>query len=223
MVCTICRYSIIPKSGLTKCNRNIHLRSLIGACTCMRVYMNSLGHDAQSEQGISKMLRGKSVDVCKERIELSLRNAQIVRWITTWFISELRIKSCDRKTSTQSRQKTVFKRIRPHSPVCGNICLSHSLWLRHEQLDYFVQQAYGVGLLSSAHLVLVLFCEPSDQGQVRIMSVQPDQTIRFRTTIFWLWYNLSVSGILAAKMVRKDTVCHVHTINIKIRLHSLLN
>ena len=30
----------------------IHLRSLIGACTCMRVYTNSAELDAQSEQGI---------------------------------------------------------------------------------------------------------------------------------------------------------------------------
>ena len=30
-------------------------------------------------------------------------------------------------------------------------------------------------------------------------------------------------GISAGKLVRKDTVCHVPTINIKIRLHSLLN
>ena len=32
----------------------IHLRSLIGVCTCMRVYTNSAELDAQSERGISK-------------------------------------------------------------------------------------------------------------------------------------------------------------------------
>ena len=32
----------------------IHLRSLIGARTCMRVYTNSAERDAQSERGISK-------------------------------------------------------------------------------------------------------------------------------------------------------------------------
>ena len=66
---------------------------------------------------------------------------------------------------------------------------------------------------------MVLFCEPYDQGQVRNMSAQPDQIIRFTDC-------LTVGqcrGISAEKVVRKDTVCHVHTINIKIRLHSLLN
>ena len=48
---------------------------------------------------------------------------QIVRLITTWFISEHR-KSGDRKTSVQSNQKMVFKKIMPHSRVCRNIvCL----------------------------------------------------------------------------------------------------
>ena len=43
--------------------------------------------------------------------------------ITTWFISEHR-KSGDRKTSAQSNQKMVFKKIMPHSRVCRNIvCL----------------------------------------------------------------------------------------------------
>ena len=32
----------------------IHMRSLIGACTCVRIYTNSAELDAQSEQGISK-------------------------------------------------------------------------------------------------------------------------------------------------------------------------
>ena len=43
--------------------------------------------------------------------------------ITTWFISEHR-KSGDWKTSAQSNQKMVFKKIMPHSRVCRNIvCL----------------------------------------------------------------------------------------------------
>ena len=50
----------------------------------------------------------------------SSRHSQIVRLITTWFISEHR-KSGDRKTSAQSNQKMVFKKIMPHSRVCRNI------------------------------------------------------------------------------------------------------
>ena len=39
----------------------IHLRSLIGACTYMRIYTNSDGLDAQFERGISKSSAEKSV------------------------------------------------------------------------------------------------------------------------------------------------------------------
>ena len=39
----------------------IHLRSLVGASTCMRIYMNSAGLDAQSERGIAKSSADKSV------------------------------------------------------------------------------------------------------------------------------------------------------------------
>ena len=43
--------------------------------------------------------------------------------MTTWFLSEHR-KSGDRKTSAQSNQKMVFKKIMPHSRVCRSIvCL----------------------------------------------------------------------------------------------------
>ena len=81
----------------------------------MRVYMDSAELDAQSENvcGKRNMQKGYS----------SLRHAQIVRLITTWFIKEHR-KSGDRKTSAQSNQKMVFKKIMPHSRVCRNIvCL----------------------------------------------------------------------------------------------------
>ena len=75
-------------------------------------------------------------------------------------------KSSDCKMSAQSDQKMVFKRTTPHSLVRKNyFCLS----FRHVQLDC---------------VSLVLFCEPHDQGQVRNMLAQPDQIIRFRTTIF---------------------------------------
>ena len=68
-------------------------------------------------------------------------------------------------------------------------------------------------------IALVLFCQPSDQGQVGNMSAQPDQIIRFRLTL-----TISQCSVISAgKLVRKDTVCHMPTINIKIRLHSLLN
>ena len=69
----------------------IHLRSLIGVCTCMCVYMNSAGLDEQSELGISKLLQKKKC-ICKKR------HLQIVCLITKCFISEHR-KSHDRKTS----------------------------------------------------------------------------------------------------------------------------
>ena len=123
------------------------------------------------------------------------RKAQIVRLITTWFISEHR-KSCDRKMSAQSNQKMVFKRIMPHSPVNRNFfCLSRSYDSGHAQLDC---------------VALVLFCGPYDWGQVRNISAQPDQIIRFRT---------SVQRYFGGE----DTVCHVSKIHINIRLHSLLN
>ena len=81
----------------------------------MPVYMDSAELNAQSEN-----VRGKRN---KRKAYRSLRHAQIVRLITTWFISEHR-KSGDRKTSTQSNQKMVFKKIMPYSPVCRNIvCL----------------------------------------------------------------------------------------------------
>ena len=41
----------------------IHLRSLIGACTCMRVYTNRAEPDVQSEQGVSKLSAEKYI--CK--------------------------------------------------------------------------------------------------------------------------------------------------------------
>ena len=79
------------------------------------------------------------------------RQAQIVRLITKWFVSEHR-KSCDRKTSAQSNQKMVFKRIRPHSPVNGNFFFVYLVLYDsgHAQLDC---------------VALVLFCGPYDRGK----------------------------------------------------------
>ena len=68
-------------------------------------------------------------------------------------------------------------------------------------------------------VALVLFCEPYDQGQVRNMSAQPGQIIRFRTTIFRLSHNSSVQRYFGGK----DTVCHARKININIRLHNVVN
>ena len=82
--------------------------------------------------------------------------------ITTWFISEPH-KSCDRKTSAQSDQKMVFKRITPHSPVSRN---------------FFYLGLYDSGMRNWT------VWRKYDQGQVRKMTAQPDQIIRFRTTIF---------------------------------------
>ena len=79
------------------------------------------------------------------------RQAQIVRMITAWFLLEHR-KSCDRKTSAQSNQKMVFKRITPHSPVNRNFFV------------YLVLYDSGHAQLDCA--ALVLFCIPYDQGQV---------------------------------------------------------
>ena len=109
------------------------------------------------------------------------RQAQIIRLITSWFISEHRL-SCDWKMSAQSNQKIVSKRITPARR--NPFCLSHSLWFRHAQLDC---------------VALVLFCEPYDQVQVRNMSAQPDEIIRFRTTIFWLSHNSSVQRYFGGK------------------------
>ena len=53
----------------------IHLRSLIGACLCMCLYMNSA------------VLMRENV---AEKMYVRERQAQIIRLITTWFISEHR-------------------------------------------------------------------------------------------------------------------------------------
>ena len=74
----------------------IHLRSPIGACTYMRIYMNR-----------AVLMRENVAEkkcICEKRIEIDVR--LITTWflITMWVISEHR-KSCDRKTSAQSNQK----------------------------------------------------------------------------------------------------------------------
>ena len=46
----------------------IHLRSLIGARTCMCIYTNSAELDAQSERGISKSSAEKKY-ICEQRID----------------------------------------------------------------------------------------------------------------------------------------------------------
>ena len=90
----------------------IHLRSLIGACLCMCLYMNSA------------VLMRENV---AEKMYVREQQAQIIRLITTWIISEHRY-SCDWKTSAQSNQKIVSKRIMPPSLARRNLfCLSRSL------------------------------------------------------------------------------------------------
>ena len=53
----------------------IHLRSLIGARTCMRVYTNSAELDAQSEQGISKSSAEKNANSLTEVIGMRRSSA----------------------------------------------------------------------------------------------------------------------------------------------------
>ena len=45
----------------SSCNTEIYLHSLVEASTCMRIFMNSTGLDAQSERGISISSAEKSV------------------------------------------------------------------------------------------------------------------------------------------------------------------
>lgn len=116
----------------------IQLHSLIGVCTCMRVYMKSAGLDAQSERGITKKLRKK-----------------IARLITTWLISEHR-NSFNLKMPAQSIQKSVFNRITPHSLVCRNIFIS-----------FFMIEACAVGLLCSARVRSTLFSNWSANRMIR--------------------------------------------------------
>ena len=47
----------------------IHQRSLFGACTCTRLYMDSAELDEQSERGISKSSAEKGT--CEKRIEVN--------------------------------------------------------------------------------------------------------------------------------------------------------
>ena len=55
-------------SSLARCGRN-HQRSLFGACTCTRVYIDSAELDEQSERGISKLSAEKGK--CEKRIEVN--------------------------------------------------------------------------------------------------------------------------------------------------------
>ena len=91
----------------------IHLRSLIGARTCMRVYTNSAELDGQSERGISKSSAEKYI--CEQKLTTCadrLPDNHVV-------ISEHR-NSYYWKTSAQTSQKMSFGKITPPSRVCGN-------------------------------------------------------------------------------------------------------
>ena len=88
----------------------IHLHSLIGARTCMRVYTNSAELDAQSERGISK----SSAEKIYMRIALQKSSTCADRLLDNHVVISEHRKFCYWK-SAQSSQKMGFGTVTPQS------------------------------------------------------------------------------------------------------------
>ena len=116
------------------CYTEIHLHSLVGASTCVPIYMNSAGLDAQSERGISKSSAEKKVYM---RIDTEVTTCADCLLDNHVVISE------QLEKSVKSKQKNVFQKDKATFAGLQKHFLFESFFMIEDtQFDYFVQDTW---------------------------------------------------------------------------------